>query len=363
MRAPVPVLIPAASWTIVMSCGVVSIDLDTIHQPVLSAIMLWFAAAVWLLLVVVLGAPLAYRRGQFRREVRSPVVLAGVAATAVLGTRLAIGDHRVAAALLVVAVIGWVLLVPPVLRHWRTPTTGISFILGVSTDGLALLSATLAVAFRAGWLVSAAALLLLLGLTFYGFTVARFDLRQLVSGHGDHWIVGGALAIAALAAGRLTEAAQALDQFAPLHQAFTIGTLVLWCLAVAWVLPLAIGEVVRPRLGYDVRRWATVFPLGMYAACSFAVGRLTGITALTAIGRTGTWIAFGVTVIVLAGLIRRIRQTWSLPGATTIPPTAEEPSCPTTTAPPTSDSPATTPASTSPTSTSSRSSANRAQRP
>src|SRR4051812_28677373 len=101
-------LVPPASWTIVMSFGVVSIDLYTAHRPALSAITLWFAAAVWLLLVVVLAAPLAYRRDVFRRDAGSPVVLAAVAATAVLGTRLAAEDHRVVAAvLLVTAAVGW----------------------------------------------------------------------------------------------------------------------------------------------------------------------------------------------------------------------------------------------------------------
>jgi tellurite resistance protein TehA-like permease len=316
-EAPTGVVIPPASWTIVMSCGVVSIDLHTVHQPVLSAILLWFATAVWLVLVVVLAAPLAGRRGD-RRGATSPVVLASVAATAVLGTRLALEDDRVAAVLLVIAAIGWVLLVPPVLRHWTTPTTGISFVLGVATDGLALLSATLAVACRAGWLLDAAALLLLLGLAFYAFTVTRFDLRQLLLGHGDHWIAGGALAIAALAAGRITEAARTLGRFAPLNQLFTVGTLVLWCLAVAWLLPLIVTECVRPRLVYDVRRWATVFPLGMYAACSVVVGQVTGLVAISSIGPAGTWVAVGATLLALAGLVRRIRQTWS-PASTVIP--------------------------------------------
>jgi tellurite resistance protein TehA-like permease len=301
--APVSAVVPPASWTIVMSFGVVSIDLDIVHQPVLSAIMLWAAAAVWLLLVVVLAAPLARRRG----DTSAPVVLASVAATAVLGTRLAIGDHDViAAALLVTAAIGWGLLLPPVLRHWRTPTTGIYFVVGVATDSTALLSASLAVAFRAGWLLWAAGLLLLLGLTLYVVTAARFDLRQLLSGHGDHWIAGGALAIAALCAGKITQAAGVLELFTPLHQVLVVATLVLWCPAVAWLPPLIVAECVRPRLGYDVRRWATVFPFGMYAACSVTVGQVTGLTAITGFGRSGTWAAVAITVLVLAGLIRHL---------------------------------------------------------
>jgi hypothetical protein len=48
-------LVPMTSWTIVMTCGVVSIDRSLAHQPVLSAIMLWFAAGVWVFLTGALG--------------------------------------------------------------------------------------------------------------------------------------------------------------------------------------------------------------------------------------------------------------------------------------------------------------------
>jgi tellurite resistance protein TehA-like permease len=300
-------LIPPASWTIVMSCGVVSIDLHDVHQPVLSAILLWFAAAVWLLLAVVLGPPLV----RSPRAAGSPVSLTGVAATAVLGVRFSLQDYRlVATVLLAVTAIGWALLMVPVLRHWKTPTVGVSFIIGVATDGVALLSVTLAVAYRAGWLVTVGLCFLLLGLALYVFTLTRFDLRQLVTGHGDHWIAGGALAISALCAGMITNAARTLGLFDQLHEVFRIGTLVLWCLAMAWQIPLFITEAVRPRLTYDVRRWATVFPFGMYAACSFTTGQVTGITGITTFGRVWTWVACAITLLVFAGLIRHIRHAW-----------------------------------------------------
>jgi hypothetical protein len=257
-----PGVIPPASWTIVMASGVVSIDLHLVGQGVLSAILGCFAAVVWLFLVVVLAAPLAYQRGRFAREASAPTSLAAVAATCVLGTRLAMQDYRAAAAaLLAVAAIGWAVLLVPVLRHWKTPTTGISFVAGVATDGLALLSATLSATYRAGWLLSVALFLLLLALALYVFTAARFDLRQLLLGPGDHWIAGGALAISALSAGKITEAAASLGQFSHQHQVLSTGTLVLWCLAMAWLPALISCEIIRPRLNYDVRRWATVFPL------------------------------------------------------------------------------------------------------
>ena len=77
-----------------MASGIVSIDLYSDHQQVLSAILLWFAAGVWLLLAVLLGMRLTYQRDRFAREAISPAAFTGVAGTAVLGTRLAIHDSR-----------------------------------------------------------------------------------------------------------------------------------------------------------------------------------------------------------------------------------------------------------------------------
>ena len=291
-----------------MAFGIVSIDLYSYHQPVLSAIMLWVAAGAWLVLAVILGMRLAYQRDRFMLEARSPAAFTGVAGTAVLGTRLALQDYQaVAGALLAVSGVCWALLVVPVLRHWKRPTTGASFVLVVATEGLAVLGATLAVSYRAGWLLSVAVAALVLGLAFYLFTAARFDLRELVTGHGDQWVAGGALAISALAAAKVTEGSGALGRFSGQHSALSTGSLVLWCLAMVWLFPLVTGEVVRPRLSYDVRRWATVFPLGMYAACSFATGEVTGITGMTGFGRAWTWVAFAASLLALGGLLRR---TW-----------------------------------------------------
>jgi hypothetical protein len=175
---------------------------------------------------------------------------------------------------------------------------------------VALLSATLAIAFRAGWLLTAALLLLLLGLASYVFTATRFDPRQLINGYGDHWIAGGALAISALCAGVITEAAEALGRFDDQRQVLTTGTLVLWCLAVVWLLPLIVTEAIRPRRRYDVRRWATVFPLGMYPACSFVVGKVTGIAGIIIFGQVGIWVGVAALLLALAGLARSLHHTW-----------------------------------------------------
>jgi tellurite resistance protein TehA-like permease len=289
-----------------MGSGIVAVDLHLHDQPVLSAIMMWFAAAVWLILAAMLGLRLLYQPDRFVHEATSPAALTGVAGTAVLGTRLALeGWWEAGAGLLAVTGIAWVLLVGPVLRHWRTPTIGASFVLTVATQGLAVLGATLAIDYRQGWLLIAALVALVLGVAFYVFTAARFDLTQLVNGHGDHWVAGGALAISTLACARVSQGADTLDRFTVgQRDTLSTGTLVLWSLAMLWLLPLVIGESANPRLDYDVRRWATVFPLGMYAACSFLTGEVSGLAGITDFARTWTWIAFVISLFVAAGMFR-----------------------------------------------------------
>jgi hypothetical protein len=101
---------------------------------------------------------------------------------------------------LVIAIALWLILLWPVLAHWTTPTVGVSLLLTVSTESLAVLSATLAARDHAHWLLDASLAPFLLGLAFYVFVISSFDLRQLLVGRGDHWITGGALAISTLAA-------------------------------------------------------------------------------------------------------------------------------------------------------------------
>jgi hypothetical protein len=77
---------------------------------------------------------------------------------------------------------------------------------------------------------------LVLGRSFYVFTAARFDLCELITGHGDHRIAGGALAISALAAGHVTQAAAALGRFSGTVTDF--GHAWTWVAFTGWLLAL-----------------------------------------------------------------------------------------------------------------------------
>lgn len=297
--------VPPASGAVVMGTGIVSIAMLLDGQRALSAVLLGLDAVIWAALAVLLAARALADRRRFESDSRQPAALTAVAATAVLGTRLTLaGWGGAGTALLAVAAATWLGLVPRVLAHWQVPTVGASFILVVGTESLALLAATLAFHERAAWLVYAALLPLGLGLGCYALVLSRFQLRQLAVGAGDHWVTGGALAISTLAAGRIALAAQRTEVLGGAGT-FKPPALALWCVTVVWLPALVAAEAMHPRLAYDVRRWSTVFPVGMYAACSFVIGALTRHAAIGGFARAWAWVALAVWAIVFGGLLRR----------------------------------------------------------
>lgn len=295
--------IPLSSGAIVMGTGIVSVGLHLDHHETLSRIVLVIAAAAWVTIAVAVANRRLQDPERLRREVRSPGALTAVAGSAVLGARLVLlGWTWVGAAMLVVSASVWLMLWRPVLASWATPTTGISLMLVVSTASLAVLSAALGTRRDLTWLVGAALALLVLGLVLYAFVMLRFDFRQLLVGEGDQWITGGALAISTLAAGQIALA----HQLGALHETLRAATIVLWAITMAWLGVLLVAEAARPRLRYHQGRWSTVFPVGMYAACSFLEGTVAGVPAITDFARVWIWIAVAVWLAASVGTVRRV---------------------------------------------------------
>jgi tellurite resistance protein TehA-like permease len=288
-----------------MGTGIVSVALLLDDRVTLSRIVLALAGGVWLALALHLAQRFVRDRASLAGDARSPAALTGVAATAVLATRLAmLGWTPSAVALLAIAVALWAVLMPPLLAAWSAPAAGTAFMLTVATESLALPLVALALRDRTHWLVAVALVPFVLGLCFYPLVLARFDLRELAIGEGDHWVSGGALAICALVAADLGLAAK---QLAVLRAgALDDAALALWALAILW-LPLLVGlEVAHRRVRYDLRRWATVFPVGMYAACSFAVAAAVSAPAIASFARVWVWVAVALWLVVAAATVRRM---------------------------------------------------------
>jgi len=263
-------------------------------------------AVIWVALAGLLPARGLADRGRFRADIRHPAALTSIAGSAVLGTRLTLlGWQWAGIAMLAIAFVAWAALLGPVLSNWKTPTVGASLVLTVSTESLAVLSATLAASAHSSWLLVATLAPFALGLCSYLFVVARFDVHQLAVGRGDHWITGGALAISTLAAGKITAGAKALATLGAGRGVLKDLAVGLWVLTMLWLPVLLVAELRWPRLRYNVRRWSTVFPVGMYAACSFIVATLTHTRGITDFARVWVWVAVAVWLVVFAGMLRR----------------------------------------------------------
>lgn len=296
--------VPPSSGGAIMGTAIVSVGLRDVGRPALSAALLAIAAAIWLLLALLLLKHVVTDRARIRREAATPELLTSVAGTGVLGTRLVLeGWVGVGVAALAVGGLLALVLVADVLRRWQRPTVGVSFLVTVAVQSLAVLCAVLATAGDRG-LVIAAIVLFVVGLGSYPWILRDFDLQQLVTGRGDHWIVGGALALTALASGEIVAAIDATGELAGLRPVAVGASLVVLAVALAWIPPLVIGELLRPRLRFSAARWGTVFPLGMYAAVFLTLGATEDVHLLTDIGHLWVWAGAAVWVVVAVATVR-----------------------------------------------------------
>ncbi|MGW5850493.1 SLAC1 family transporter [Streptomyces sp. NPDC055254] len=211
-----------------------------------------------------------------------------------------LGWRNVAIALLVLSAALWPGLLVAVVRHWRRRMPGVAFLGCVATQGLAVLAAVLATPGGPDRLTPAALAAFCLGLLLYAAALVRFDPHEVARGAGDHWVAGGALSISALAGSKLlgspvwTGAA---------HTALRTATLVLLAVSLAWYAVLLYAELRHPRPHYDIRRWATVFPLGMTAVACLSAAEPAGVAGLRPLGEVLLWIAVGAWLLTSAAFL------------------------------------------------------------
>ncbi|WP_326709897.1 tellurite resistance/C4-dicarboxylate transporter family protein [Streptomyces sp. NBC_01474] len=299
------VKLPPGAGTAVMATGIVSIGLHLVGQEALSWILLVLAAIVWLALAVDFARQLLREREQWEIKAATPPALTAVAATTILGTWFALqGWSGVAVAALVVAVLVWPVLLTAVVRHWRRRLPGTVFLVCVATQGLAVLGGTLALSLPSGWLAWPALGCFLLGLALYPIAFLRFDLGQVRSGAGDQWVAGGTLAISALAGSKLMAVPAWRGTAA--QDALRALTLVTLALSACWYAVLVFAEARWPRPRYDMRRWATVFPMGMTAVATLSVADAAAVGWLRTPGQVLLWIAVAAWAITLVGLVRHL---------------------------------------------------------
>jgi tellurite resistance protein TehA-like permease len=326
-------------FALVMATAICSTALHDVGQDRASAILLGLA----ILSYAVLGAALVWRLLRFPRRVvedlsapdRAFAFFTVVAASDVLGVRLAADGHRVATLVLTgVATLVWLgltyivpvrLILGPRPQPVLAGVNGTWFIWVVGTQSMAVSATALdqPAGGNARWTALIAVLMWSVGVVLYLIVAALVLTRLLLLEvraadlAPPYWIIMGATAITVLAAARMLR----LDPAPAIRatQAVLSGLAVmLWAFG-TWLIPMLVAfgvwrhVVRRVRQGYVPTLWSVVFPLGMYAVASMELGVAADMPLVEGIGRAWTWVAITAWVAVFlamcVGLVRTLRNT------------------------------------------------------
>ncbi len=321
-----------AYFAMAMATGVVAIACHLFglreFAAVLSVINLCAYPTLWVLFIA--RAALFPRRvaADLHDHARAPGYFTMVAATGVLGTQAVLLHGHVEAAVILwwVSVALWaactytifaLLTIGDKKPSLAEGINGGWLVAVVATQAVAVLGATLDGAFLGDrdlalfvlmcfWLGGGMLYLWIIGLIFYRYMFFPFSPRDLLP---PYWINMGAVAISTLAGALLAASAEHSPLLAPMRP-FILGlTVMFWATATWWIPMLLVLGVWRHRvravrLSYDPLYWGLVFPVGMYATCTFRLADVLHASFLLWIARGFVIAATAVWLLTFLGLAR-----------------------------------------------------------
>lgn len=312
--------LPPGAFAPVMATGIVSQGAAAVGARGLANALLVVAVAAYAgLLVGLVWRVVRYPRGP-AADLREPGRVFGfftfVAGSDVLAVRLASGPWRDAAAALpvlalpvcvfllgCVALVAYRLGADGMVR--RAEGTWFLCVVGIQSGVLAVAALEPGRALPAVVSVWAAGVLLYAAVaTVVAHRLVRFGVRP-----GDlspsYWVAMGACAISLLAGAQLVR-----QGFGASHGHALVRSvlLALWGWATCLLAPLLAAGVWRHLLHrvplqYEPAWWTLVFPTGMYAVSTTALGRAEGLHRLEILGHGAVRVALVVWSLVAAGLV------------------------------------------------------------
>jgi tellurite resistance protein TehA-like permease len=344
---PQGVTIPSVNWlaegvrglspayfALVMATGIVSIASERAGHRLIAAVLLWLNVGQYVLLWILTSwRLLRYRRAlldDLTDHQSGPGFFSAVAATCVMGNELILnGAYDLALGLWIFGLFLWILLTYGIFTTLTIkeakPTidqgiTGAWLLAVVATQSIALLSALLARHFNqpvrlhinfvalSMWLWGGMMYLWIISLIFYRYAFFRLAPADFSA---PYWINMGAMAISTLAGSILIEnAADApfLETLLPFLKGFTVF---FWATGTWWIPMLVVLGAWRHLyrkfpLRYEPLYWGTVFPLGMYAACTFEMAHAMGLEFLLPIAFVFVYVALLAWATTFAGLVHSV---------------------------------------------------------
>ncbi len=330
-RAAPPALagLHPAYFAMSMATGIVSIGahLLGLHGLALAlyALNLVIYPALWGLTLLRIARHRAEVLADLAHHGRAVAFFTVVAATSVLGSQsLVVADaHALALGLWLAAVGLWAVLtyalitILTVKADKPSLAEGINggwLLIVVASHSVAVLGAQLAPRMTSHqeetlffsltmWLGGSMLYIWIISLIFYRYTFFTLSPGDLAP---PYWINMGSAAIATLAGATLSSAAPhspVLTQVLP----FVRGLSLWWWATATWWIPMLLilgvwRHVVRRfPLRYDPLYWGAVFPLGMYAVCTFRLSQAVAAPSLAGIPRVFFFAALGAWALAMVG--------------------------------------------------------------
>lgn len=307
-------------FAVTMATGIVSIASQRLGLPLFAELLFWISVPSYCLVWLATLLRVTLHRDAFLRDVQShargPGFFTSVPATGVLGMQFLVlrGDAAVATALWFLAAALWLLCTYGIFAALSVREEKPSLADGinggwllavVATQSVCMLGCavlprefadrnTVAFMMASCWLAGGMLYIWIISLIFYRYTFFRFLPSDLMP---PYWINMGAVAISTLAGtSLLTDLGDTalVQSIGPFVKGFTI---LYWATATWWIpMLVALGiwrYIVRGvRFAYDPLYWGLVFPLGMYATCTFRLVETFNVPALL-------WLARGFVVAAL----------------------------------------------------------------
>ena len=326
-----------AYFALVMATGIVSLDAQLLGLSNVGLALFALNVVAFCVLAVLTALRVAWFPGEAWHDLvdhqRGPGFFTSVAACGVLGSQFVVlrGNHVAATALWLLALALWIGLTYTIFAAFTVKekkpalAEGISgawLLAVVATQAIAVLSAYLAPHYEAFhklalnflalsmWLWGGMLYIWMISLIFYRYNFFRLAPGDLSP---PYWINMGAMAISTLAGSLLivnAPEAPFLASLAPFIKGFTV----LYWATGTWWIPMLVVLVVwrhvyaRFPLTYDPLYWGAVFPLGMYAACTFDMAHALGLEFLYPILPWLVYVAMAAWVIAFAGLVRSLAR-------------------------------------------------------
>jgi tellurite resistance protein TehA-like permease len=324
-----------AYFGLVMATGIVSLGAFMMDHAALADALFYLNVAQYAVLCALYALRAWHHPRRFFGDMvvhlTGPGYFTAVAGTGILASQFLVmrEDVRTGFALWLVATVLWVLLTYAIftaltVKREKPPLdrgiTGGWLLAVVATQALtvssALLAAHIGQPYRlelnlmalSMWLWGGMLYIWMMSLIFYRYAFFRFSPGDLAP---PYWINMGAMAISTLGGSLLilnAPHAPYLVSLLPFLKGFTV---LYWATGTWWIPMLVVLAVWRHGVQrfpfeYDPLYWGAVFPLGMYAACTWQMDRAMQLGFLEGLPRVLLYVALAAWGITFLGMLRAL---------------------------------------------------------